>query len=523
MRSVFASIASALLLGLCAFLGAEQQADNVKVRLQLVDAETGKPMPGIVRILPSDGGKPLPLAGLYDRLTGVQRTETVAGWHVVGASGATVTLPRAPLKLEALSGLETALVRQDIDLAAKAPAEIVLKVPYLFRPEKLGWSAGNTHLHLRNLTLAGADDYLKQIPAADGLQVMFISYLERFKDDEHYITNRYPVGDLKSFDGANVLFNNGEEHRHNFDGYGQGYGHVMLLNLKQFIKPASVGPGITGAGSDDTPLAPGIEDSRKQGGTIIWCHNTSGLEATAHVLAGRLDALNVFDGSRTGSFEDRYYLYLNVGLRLPISTGTDWFMYDFSRVYAKMSGPLTIAGWLDALKAGRTVATNGPFLTLTVDGKTVGDVLSLAKSGTVKIEATGTGRKNFQQLQLVHNGKVIKTQSAATRDGGYHARLQHELRIDEPAWLAVRIDAQNRNEFDLGLFAHTSPIYIDLAGKRVFDVEAARTLLKQLDEARAAIRAKGKFSGPAAAEKVLAQYDQATKDLQQQINQRGGK
>ena len=38
-------------------------------------------------------------------------------------------------------------------------------------------------------------------------------------------------------------------------------------------------------------------------------------------LTGRLDALNVFDGSRTGSYEENYYRYLNIGLRVPISTG----------------------------------------------------------------------------------------------------------------------------------------------------------------------------------------------------------
>src|SRR5262245_65353397 len=51
-------------------------------------------------------------------------------------------------------------------------------------------------------------------------------------------------------------------------------------------------------------------------------------------------------GSRIGKYEDNYYRYLNLGLRMPISTGTDWFMYDFSRVYAEVRGKLTIPAWL---------------------------------------------------------------------------------------------------------------------------------------------------------------------------------
>ena len=33
-----------------------------------------------------------------------------------------------------------------------------------------------------------------------------------------------------------------------FTPYGQGYGHVMFLDLKELVKPVSLGPGITGGG-----------------------------------------------------------------------------------------------------------------------------------------------------------------------------------------------------------------------------------------------------------------------------------
>src|SRR5262249_20709950 len=165
-------------------------------------------------------------------------------------------------------------------------------------------------------------------------------------------------------------------------------GHVMLLNIKQLVKPVSIGPGIMGAGFDEPALTPGIAEARGQGGTIIWCHNTFGFESVPNALAGRLDALNVYDGSRRGSFEDKYYRLLNVGLRLPLSTGTDWFMYDFSRVYARVPGELTIQSWLQAVRAGRCLATNGPLLTLTVDGKQAGEVITLEKPRPVRIEAT---------------------------------------------------------------------------------------------------------------------------------------
>jgi hypothetical protein len=440
-------------------------------------------------------------------------------WYVVPANGADTTLPRAKLHVQALSGLETGLAVRDLDLNAETPQEVTIKLPFLFRPEASGLVAGNTHLHLRNFSREKADEYLRQIPAADGLRVLFISYLERHKEDVSYITNKYPIGDLPRLTATGVLVNNGEEHRHNFQGFGEGYGHVMFLNIKELVAPVSLGPGITGAGFDDLALRPGIDNAKKQGGTVLWCHNTYGVEDVLSALSGRLDALNVFDGSRTGKFEDNYYRYLNIGLRMPISTGTDWFMYDQSRVYAKVGGKLTIPAWLDAVKAGRCQATNGPLLTLEVDGKTLGDVIDLKQPKIVKIAATAVGRHPMQKLQLIRNGVIVKTETASAKEPG-RIRLVHEMRIDEPAWFAVRIDSDAKHEFNKTLFAHTSPVYLTYKGRHIFDVDAALGLLKQIEEGQAAIKAHGSFSSPAAASKLLALYDEAAKDLRDRINAR---
>ena len=245
----------------------------------------------------------------------------------------------------------------------------------------------------------------------------------------------------------------------------------MLLNIKELVKPVSLGPGITGAGVDDRELAPGLDDARRQGGTIIWCHNTNGYEFLPRALAGSLDALNVFDGSRGGTYEERYYRILNLGRRLPISTGTDWFIYDFARVYAKAPAPVTVPGWLDAVKQGRCFATNGPALTLTVDAKEMGSVVALDKASNVSVEASAVGRHDFQELQLVRNGKVIGHSRAVSKDGGYRATLSQKVPLMSPAGLPC-IESTTRRT-DHVLFAHSSP-YTSTWQKRTFDLESAR-------------------------------------------------
>lgn len=509
------------MLVVCAFLGGSAREAEATIRIHLVDATTGQPLSGIIRVKDTAGGPIVRVGGLLDRLKGLQVAAAGSGWYVVPAAGGDVSLPRRALRLEAVHGLETAAVQQELDLNAATPNEITIKMPFLFRPEKQDLVAGNTHLHLRNMTRADADDYLRNIPTADGLRVLFISYLERHLDDRSYITNQYPPGDLKDLSGS-VILSNGEEHRHNFDGFSQGYGHVMLLGIKELVKPVSLGPGITKAGNDDRPLRPGMDDARRQGGTVIWCHNTFGYESVPDMLAGRLDALNVFDGSRRDAYEDLYYRLLNLGLRVPISTGTDWFLYDFSRVYATVPGRVTSSAWLAALKRGETVATNGPLLTLKVAGSTSGKILELKQPGRVRVEAAAIGRLNFNKLQLIRNGTVVHTQTAAPANGGYAAEIIRDLYVDGPAWLAVRIETSEKNEFDQQLFAHSSPVYLDFAGRRVFDVESARAFLRLIEEATANIRARGTFSGPAARDKLLSLYEEAVADLRGRINRRGG-
>jgi len=519
MRKIAIALFCGFLIIGVALLGVRGKETTGQLRLQLVDAESGAKLGGMVRITPVDGKKPVELPGLLDRLRGLKKTEKLTGWYVVPASGAMTSLPMGKYRIEALSGLETALADREIDVIA-TPQTATIKLTHLFRPKEQKVVAGNTHLHLQGISKAECEEYLRQVPAADGIKVMFVSYLERAEIDKAYVTNRYPIGDLKEFEPTGVIFNNGEEHRHNFEAWGEGYGHVMFLDIKRLVQPVSLGPGITAKGNDELPLRPGIDDARNQGGTIIWCHNQLGHEDVPSALTGRLHALNVFDGNRAGTFEENYYRYLNIGLHMPISTGTDWFIYDFSRVYAQVNGKLTVKSWLDALKAGRNIATNGPMLWLSVEDRPIGDTIGLEKPGGLRIVARGVGRQDFQKLQVVQNGKVIITETATKNGDKFEAAIDRNVRVDGPCWFALRIESETKNELEQQLFAHSSPIYVEVQGNRNFEPEAARELLKQLEKARDDIRARGKFSDNAARDRLLALYTDAARDLNAQIKRR---
>jgi hypothetical protein len=78
-----------------------------------------------------------------------------------------------------------------------------------------------------------------------------------------------------------------------------------------------------------------------------------------------------------------------------------------------------------------------------------------------------------------------------------------------------------KNELARQLFAHTSPVYVDFAGQRVFDVEAALLLLRRMEEARDEIRARGKFETDASRDAIVAIYYETARDLKKRIDRRG--
>ena len=494
-------------LAACAVYAAPWQAGSEKtsnVRISLIDVATKKPVAGVIRVRAADGHV-LRLEGVLPRGQGLPDAGPVNEWYVL-AQARTMQLPQSKVRIEAFSGLRSALATVDVDLAGRAETSVTVPLRFVRDVAQKDWYAANTHLHLRNISEDQAGQYLREVPAADDLDVLFISYLERPSEDRTYTTNRYPVGDFARSWQTETVLNNGEEHRHNFEGFGEGFGHVLLLNINKLIGPVSIGPGITGSGNDGVPLRPGIDEAHRQGGTAIWAHNGWGFEDVPNFATARPDALNIFDGGSHGSYEDSFYHFLNAGLRVPFSTGTDWFIDDLNRVYANVRGSLTIRSWLDALKAGRTFITNGPLFEFSVGSTDIGGTLALGSRQEVRVRGRAVGRQNFGTVQLVRNGRVIDETAAAPSGAYFEAKLDRSIAIDEPCWLALRISSTSRSEYGRELFGHTSPVYVTIDGASVRIQQDVDWLIKDMEHAIEAISARGSFAAQADRERVLSVY-----------------
>ena len=480
----------------------DREQATCQLTIDLIDGATSKSLDGLVRITNLESGKFIPIPGEIHR---------DQNWYVL-PSRTTIRVPQTKLKIEAFHGIETEISVREQDLTDNVRGTARLVLNRIYDPRAMMLFNGNTHLHLMKMTHAEAIRYLRLVPRADGLDLVFLSHLRRLPDERTYISNPIVEDDLASGGGAlgrlsqhGVLFANGEEHRHNFTKGGEGYGHVMLLDLLKLIRPVSIGPGImTGEGTDGIPLQRGIKTALADGATVIWCHNNWGFEDVPNWVSGLLHAQNIFDGSTETKYEDSFYKYLNLGMKVPFSTGTDWFIYDFSRVYVPLEGALTAKNWLKQLQAGKSYITNGTFLEFSVDDHAIGDTIAMSGAGDLKISGRAVGRNDFHSIELIHNGKVVRTVKSNPKGGRFTAEMDLVVKVDQSGWLALRIPSHvGKNELDKHLFAHTSPIYFEISGKRIFHHEIAEQLTAEIEDNIKTIQELGIFADPKELETVL--------------------
>jgi hypothetical protein len=360
------------------------------------------------------------------------------------------------------------------------------------------WYSGNTHTHYHLEIDEDPDDRLRMVPPAEALDISVISYLVR--NDSPYITNRYPIGRLPQFSRDGTIMDMGEEARNNRTFGDFGYGHVLFLNIPRAIEPVSTGL-LSGDGKapDFPTLTMLCEQARGIGGTTVWCHNGSGMEVPVAIALGHVDAYNLADG--LDADYDRYYRFLNCGFRLPVSSGTDWWIYDHNRVYAQVEGAFSYDSWLAAMKAGRTFVTNGPLLDLRVGDGRPGSLIDV--DGMVQVSVRAASRVPFDRLELVRDGEVVAEQ--VSRDGA--AAIEYELNADRGGWLAARVFSRAKSYGGARVFAHTGPVYYRVAGTPFRRAEAAGAFIDEIENSVRLIGKTFRFAKDADRATALGRFE----------------
>jgi hypothetical protein len=302
-------------------------------------------------------------------------------------------------------------------------------------------------------------------------------------------------------------------------------GALFLLNCHRVVYPLTFGGP---DGVDDWNLADWCEQCHRKGGLVIsfdFLHHprlaTYEGEVLSDLVLGYVDAIDV--GRAISPFHpaaqsnlDRLIHWqelLSAGLRVPLTGGSgksdNRAVLGGVRTYAhlKEGEEFTYKNWIEAIRSGRTFVTNGPLLSLTVDGHGPGDVLDLPEVGQkVTIQVQARGLTSFEKLELLWNHQVL-AETAPTQDGAIaSASIDMEMAISEPGWFYARCSGSS--------CAHTSPVYVHIAGQpRQPDTATVAELHRRVEKMLAIVRAQGRFENEQQRERMAAVYLAALEKL----------
>lgn len=412
-----------------------------------------------------------------------------------------IDAPRGLARILVERGTEYVPVQVELDLAASGVQTVELELERWNSLGALGWHPGNTHIHYDEHEQR-PDERLRLDARIEDLRVTAISILTR--RGIPYASNKYPPGMLTEFCTAHHHVECGEESRHNQTTWGYGYGHVMLLRLREIVEPVSRGLLVDDLDPDYPPLCYACDQAHRQGGIVIWCHNGNGMEAPVAAALGKLDAFNLFDPFWMDPEYDLWYALLNCGYRLPASTGSDWFVCSANRVYAFTGSAFTYPDWVAALQRGRTFITNGPALFLSVNDQMPGDLIACTPGIELTLTVTWQSHYAVQSIEIIWNGKVIATRNRG--EGAQSGTWTFAFRAPSDGWLAARVSSRVRDSFFQPIYAHTSPIFVQTGQRAPEQAEAAGFFDRAIESALDWVNHKAHFRSDTQRAELIALY-----------------
>ncbi|MGP3911297.1 CehA/McbA family metallohydrolase [Nonomuraea sp. 10N515B] len=421
-----------------------------------------------------------------------------------------ITVPAEPITVTVTRGMEytSAEVVVTPDAGRETPVELTPE--RLYDAAARGWYGGDLHVHLNWMgeepaapALAAAAQHGEDLHVLNLVAGNVAS--ERVYDVEaleHWVGEDLPWSDERH------LARIGVEYRNDL------VGHVSAFGLRDL--PKRYHTGFLGT-VDWPPNAVALEELRALGAITGYGHpfhvpfddedppdvvlargrNCSAREIVADAALGLIDTLDVLNHSSITATAAVYRRLIGAGNRLTVTAGTDAVLSfcrrgtasgppGWERVYANVAGPLTAESFAEAILLGRTFATTGPWLEITVNGHGPGNTLELAPGQRVEIVAASIGPE-VEHLEI-HTAAGMLAQ-------GRPGRLVTSMEVSEPTYVvAVASGGPHPRAFHRrGAYAHSSPVYLDVAGEHVAREADVRWCLAWLDRLEAVIREFGTF------------------------------
>ena len=234
-------------------------------------------------------------------------------------------------------------------------------------------------------------------------------------------------------------------------------------------------------------------------------------EMPVDLALGAIDAMDVLSNNDEIANTEVYYRLLNCGFRLAMSAGTDSFTnvadhYTMGggRVYVYVGDRLRYDEWVRNYKGGRSFVSNGPMLSLRVNGKQPGEELKFTEGAEqkVRVQATLATQIPVDVFEIVVNGKVVSSRPLA---GSKNATIDEQITLGRSSWLAARALGPGHRLVlnDVQAYAHTSPVHIVLGGRKLVVRDDAHFFVDWIERLIARVEERGRFTTPEHKKEVI--------------------
>jgi hypothetical protein len=383
-----------------------------------------------------------------------------------------ITLPAGRWRLAVARGIEYVPVFEEFEIRPGQQLGRTVRLKRWVDMASRGWYSGDDHVHYPR-TKPEHDQFLLAWARAEDVHVLNVVQQRTLRaltfPQTFGSTRRYQEEDFALVSGQ-------EEPSMQID----EQGHALALNLTEPVSDVSQFHLY-----DVT-----FDGARSRGGITGYAHIAWAPEwyrrmrpklfptwdSTLNAISGRIDFFEIMQFRMLG-LED-YYDFLSLGVRLTASAGSDmpWgSTIGEVRTYAYTGKGFSVDRWFDAMREGKTFVTNGPMVSLAVNGATPGEEVNVAPGATVRITARAWAPKEIgapRTMEVIALGKTLRKVDSSGPDKT-ELKVDMTVRVEESQWIAVRVASEN------GGLAHTSPVYVIAGGRPILDRARAPELVKK--------------------------------------------
>lgn len=461
-----------------------------------------------------------------DQFDRAQRTEEARYFHAAG--DVEIELPAGDASIIVWRGMETAIERHKVEIEAEDTVELELATKSLKLPSTWSeWYSGDVHVHMNyGGSYRNTPAYLVAQAEAEDLDMVFnliVNKEQRVPDVEYFSAEADPASNQR------VVVQHSQEFHTGF------WGHLGLLGLGEHLLMPDYSAYPYTAAASIYPDNATVEDmAHKQGAIVGYVHTfdppapnpasdsklTNALPIDAAL--GKVDYYEVVGFADHRTSAEVWYRLLNCGFRISAAGGTDAMAN-----YASLRGPVGMNRtyvrvrnwpdeanarrdkWIARLKEGKSIATNGPLVGLTVNGEGPGAVLEFDTPPRIDYGGFLRSIVPIEELEIVFNGRVIHRIELS--GDSTTATFSGEIGIPESGWLVLRASSRRPHAeiFDLYPYATTSPIYINIGGEGRQSAADAEYFLAWIARVREAAVAHDSYNSADEKQKVLQHIDSA--------------